>query len=229
MKVLTMQAINHIATALLLKRKFPKAPLIGLIVATEAVEYLWVGLNLIGLEQTVLAEDFKSVADVHLIHMPFSHSIVTSLLIALFAGLIIIWRGGRPAKTVAVAISLGVASHIVLDLAVHAPDIAVAPHMELHKFGTGLYANLPMLSLALETTWGIYCCWVFGGSWKLLGLIVFLNASSIPFYSTAINTGEVALGGQATAFALMILSQMLASSALVWLFARKSHREAGAQ
>ena len=65
-----MQAINHAATALILKRKFPSAPLFGLILATEAVEYLWVGLNVIGIEKTIIDEDMHSVADVHLVHMP---------------------------------------------------------------------------------------------------------------------------------------------------------------
>lgn len=220
-----MQAINHIATALLLKKKFPSAPLFGLIVATEATEYLWVGLNLIGLERTVMTEDFRSVADVHLIHMPFSHSILTAFLFALIVGLIIRWRGGKLATTVALAMSLGIASHILLDLLVHAPDITLAPYLGGSKFGTGLYNNLPLLSLGLETAWGIYCWWIFKGSWKLLGLIVFLNASSIPFYSAAINTGEAALAGQSTVFALMILAQMLTSSFLVWLLARERSHE----
>lgn len=220
-----MQAINHIATALLLKNKFPSAPLFGLVIATEATEYLWVGLNLVGLEKTIVAEDFRSVADVHLVHMPFSHSIATTLLFALVVGLVIRWRGGRPAATVAVAMSLGIVSHIVLDVLVHAPDIVLAPYLGGPKMGTGLYGSLPLLSLGLETAWGIYCWLAFKGSWKLLGLIVLLNASSIPFYSVTINTGEAVLGGRATVFAATILAQMLASSFLVWLFAREDRRE----
>lgn len=220
-----MQAINHAATALILKRKFPSAPLFGLILATEAVEYLWVGLNVIGIEKTIIDDDMRSVADVHLVHMPFSHSVLTSALIAVLAGLAIFWRGGKAASAVAVAISLGIFSHVVLDLLVHAPDIALAPYFD-GKYGTGLYSNLPLPALALESLWGLFCWWIYRGSWKLLGLITALGFASVPLYSAAINVGESILGGQSTVFAIVILVQMIATSSLVWLFARERQEPA---
>lgn len=217
-----MQAINHAATALVLKRRFPSAPLFGLILATEAVEYLRVGLNVIDIEETIVADPMRSVADVHLVHMPFSHSIVTSALIAILVGLVVLWRGGKAVSAISLALSLAVFSHIVLDLIVHAPDIAIAPFFIGEKYGTGLYSDLPLPALALETLWGILCWWVYRGSWPLLGLIVALGLTAIPLYSIAVNVGESVLGGQNIAFALVILVQMLATSGLVWLFARDS-------
>lgn len=216
-----MQAINHAATALILRKKFPSAPFFGLIIATEAVEYLWVGLNVIGIERTVIDEDMRSVADVHLVHMPFSHSIVTSLILALAIGTAVLWRGGKAASAIAFAIALAVSSHVILDLIVHAPDIALSPFLDGAKYGTGLYANLPLPALALETLWGILCWWIYRGSLKLLGLIAAMGVSAIPLYSVAVNIGEAALGGQSTVFALVILVQMLTTSGLVWAFARK--------
>jgi hypothetical protein len=216
-----MQAINHAATALILKRKFPSTPLFGLILATEAVEYLWVGLNVVGVEQTVVSKPMRSVADVHLVHMPFSHSVVTSGLLAGLVGLIVLWGGGKTKIAVSLALSLAVFSHIVLDLLVHGPDIAIAPYVDWAKYGTGLYSNLPLLALALESLWGILCWWIYRGTWPLLGLIVALGILSIPTYSITINVGEATLGGQSTTFALVILAQMLATSILVWFFAQK--------
>ena len=216
-----MQAINHAATALILKRKFPSAPLLGLIAATEAVEYLWVGLNIFGVERTVIAEPMQSVADVHLEHMPFSHSVVTSGLIALLVGLVVLWRGGRAASAIALALSLAVFSHIVLDLLVHAPDIAIMPFVNGEKYGTGLYANLPLPALLLETLWGILCWRIYRGSWLLLSLILALGFTAIPLYSIDINLGEALLGGQSTVFALIIFAQMLFTSILLWFFARE--------
>lgn len=216
-----MQAINHAATALILKRKFPTAPLMGLILATEAIEYLWVGLNVIGVEKTIVDAPMKSVADVHLVHMPFSHSIATSALIAIVVALITFLRGGKAASAVSIAIGLGVFSHIVLDVLVHAPDIAVTPLLGSPKIGTGLYSDLPVPALVLETLWGVFCWYYFRGSKKLLALILALGVSSIPIYSAAINIGEGVLGGHNVIFACVILGQMLATSALVWLFARK--------
>jgi len=216
-----MQAINHAAAALILKRKFPSTPLLGLILATEAVEYLWVGLNLIGIEQTIIADPMRSVADVHLAHMPFSHSLVTSVIIAALVGLFVLWRGGKAWSAIAIAISLAVFSHIVLDLLVHARDIAIAPFFGTEKYGTGLYSNMPLVALGLETLFGVFCWWIYRGNWSLLCLIVVLALTSIPLYSVAINVGEAALSGQSTVFALVILVQMLATSGLVWLFARE--------
>jgi len=216
-----MQAINHAATALILKRKFPSAPLLGLILATEAVEYLWVGFNVIGIEQTIIASPMRSVADVHLVHMPFSHSLITSVLIALCVGLFFLWRGGKVGSAIAMAMSVAVFSHIVLDLLVHAPDIAIAPYFDGGKFGTGLYSNLPLSALGFETLWGVFCWWVYRGSWPLLGLILIMAITAIPLYSIAINVGENILAGQSTIFALVIFLQMLATSGLVWLFARE--------
>ena len=48
-----------------------------------------------------------------------------------------------------------------------------------------------------------------------------LGVASIPLYSAAINVGESLLGGQSLFFALVILVQMIATSGLVWLFARE--------
>ena len=215
-----MQAINHVATALILKKKFPTTPLLGLILAVEAVEYLWVLLNLIGIEHTVVDADMASVADIHLAHMPFSHSMLSSVIIAALVGGTILWHGGRATRALALAMTLGVVSHVLLDLAVHAPDIAVAPFLAGDKYGTGLYATLPLFALAIETAWGIFCWWVYRGSWMLLGLMVFLGLTSIPFYSATINTGEAALGGQSTTFVFVIFVQMVATSGLVWWLAK---------
>ena len=215
-----MQAINHAATALILKRKFPSTPLFGLILATEAIEYLWVTLNIIGIEQTIITNPLRSVADIHLVHMPFSHSIVTSALMALCIGLAILWLGGRVSLAIAIALSLAVFSHIALDLLVHAPDIAITPFQGSLKYGTGLYSNLPLWALALETLWGVFCWWVYRGSRALLGLIVILAVTAIPLYATTINIGEAALSGHSTYLALIILIQMLATSGLLWFFAR---------
>jgi len=216
-----MQAINHAATALILKRTFPSTPLFGLILATEVVEYLWVGLNVFGIEHTNVAEPMRSVADVHLVHMPLSHSIVTSSFIAILVGLVVLWRGGKAVSAISLALSLAVFSHIVLDLLVHAPDIALMPFFNGEKYGAGLYADLPLVALALETFWGVLCWWVYRGSWPLLGLILALNLTAIPLYSIDVNIGESVLSGQDTAFALVIFAQMVVTSILVWFFARE--------
>jgi len=219
-----MQAINHVATALVLKKVFPSVPLFALILSTEAVEYLWVGLNLAGIEVTRLDPGLASVADIHLVHMPFSHSIATSVILAASVALLIVWRCGREGLILAAAIGLGIVSHIVLDLVVHAPDIVLAPFFDSVKLGSGLYHAAPLIALGVETAWGVYCWRVYRGGWPLLAVIVGLNASSIAFYSVSLNLGESALAGRSADFAVLVLVQMIMASALVWWLARTPRR-----
>lgn len=216
-----MQAINHVATALLLKKAFPKAPLLTLILGSEAVEILWVGLNIAGIERTVIDSPMRSVADIHLIHMPYSHSIVSSLLLAVLVGLLLFWRNGKAMCQVSAAIMLAIISHIVLDLLVHAPDIKPWPLDGVSGLGSGLYEYAPMLALCIETLWGVFCWWVYRGSWALLLIIISFALVAIPSYSPTLNIGEGALGGQSLQFAVFVFLQILIASVLIWLFRRK--------
>ena len=75
-----------LATALILKKKLAAALLFRLILAVEVVAYIRVGFNLICIEHTIITDNRRSVASVHLVKMPFSHSIVTSLIHGLILG-----------------------------------------------------------------------------------------------------------------------------------------------
>lgn len=211
-----MQAISHVATALILKRAFPKAPMLGLIAGTEAVELLWVGLNLAGIERTELAQGLQSIADVHLVHMPFSHSVGISVILALITWAVLRWRGFG---SIALAMGLAVLSHILLDLMVHARDIALFPGLPA-VHGTGLYSDLPIGAFAVEVLWTLACWGIYQGSWRLLALIMGLQLAALPFFSTMLNTGEVMLTGQPMVFSLVIFVQILATMALLWAFTR---------
>ena len=45
-----MFAVDHAATALLLKRRLPSVPLAPILVSVQAMELAWVGLNYLGIE-----------------------------------------------------------------------------------------------------------------------------------------------------------------------------------
>jgi hypothetical protein len=72
-----MFAINHAATALLLKRSSPQTPLVLLLLSVQAMEFAWVILNYLGIERTTTDSVVRYVRDIHLAHMPFSHSVIT--------------------------------------------------------------------------------------------------------------------------------------------------------
>jgi hypothetical protein len=82
-----MFAVDHAATALLIKRRFPSVPLTPMLVSVQAMELAWVGFNYLGIERTTTAETVRSVVDIHLAYMPYSHSVATAVGAALLSGL----------------------------------------------------------------------------------------------------------------------------------------------
>jgi len=75
-----MFAINHAATALVIKRAYPSVPIAPILISVQAMEFAWVALNYLGIERTTTEPVIRSVADLHLAHMPWSHSALTARL-----------------------------------------------------------------------------------------------------------------------------------------------------
>src|SRR5262245_62450833 len=91
-----MFAVDHAATALLIKRRFPSVSLTPMLLAVQAAELAWVGLNYLGVERTTTETSVRSVGDIHLAYMPFSHSVATVAGGALLAWLVVEKGLGRP-------------------------------------------------------------------------------------------------------------------------------------
>lgn len=216
-----MNAINHAATALLLKKRWPGLPIIPALISVQLIELLWVFLNLAGIEVTTITAPVRSMADIHLSYMPFSHSLGSVLLIAGFAWLLLRTVARRPEW--AVPIALGICSHIVLDVLVHAPDIEAIPGLTELKIGSGLY-NAPAFALVAETLFAVGCWWVYGGSRTLLWTLIGLNLASVSFYVPQIPGPETLLAGHPKVFALAILAHILLGLFVVGLFLRTPAR-----
>src|SRR4029077_2650259 len=84
-----MFAVDHAATALLIKRWYPSVSLAPILVSVQAMELAWVGLNYLGIERTTTEARVRSVADIHLAYMPYSHSVGIPMCAAVLAWLII--------------------------------------------------------------------------------------------------------------------------------------------
>lgn len=216
-----MNAINHAATALLVNRKWPGVPIIPVLIAVQLVEFLWVALNLLGIERTTIEPQVRALNDIHLAYMPYSHSIAATVVLAFTVWVVVAKLFNRPAWGLALAVA--VSSHIVLDLATHVHDIALAPGIEAPKLGSGLYA-VPLLALAVETLYGVWCWWVFGGSRALLAVIVVLNLSALSFYAPAIPGPEHFLAGHPGIFAAAIGAHIVVGLVAVGLLARSRWR-----
>src|SRR5215208_6065590 len=108
-----MFAVDHAATALLLKRRYPTVSIVPLLIAVQAMELAWVLLNVLGIERTTTERVVRSVGDIHLAYMPWSHSVATALGAAVLSWLIIEFGARRP--LLGRAVGIGIASHLVLD------------------------------------------------------------------------------------------------------------------
>jgi len=210
-----MFAINHAATGLIIKKIYPDVPMTVILVSVQLIEILWVALNFLGVEKTTTKDRVTSVSDVHLEYMPFSHSVVSTVVLAAGAWLLVAL--GFKAVHVGTAVALGICSHLVLDLMSHARDIAIAPFLESRKFGVGLYEK-PAFAFVFETIYGIFCWWLYGGSTVLFWIIVLFNLANISFFIKAIPGPERFLAHRPIWITAVIALQIVVTAVLVGLF-----------
>jgi LexA-binding, inner membrane-associated putative hydrolase len=213
-----MFAVDHASTALLIKRRFPSVSLIPMLLSVQAMELAWVGLNYLGVERTTTESQVRSVADIHLAYMPFSHSVATAAGAALLAWLFVEKGLGRP--LLGRAVGIGIASHLVLDLVTHARDITLWPGSNV-ALGLGLYDRAPMWGFALEMVYGIACWRVYRGSRPLLAMIVLGNLANITLFSAAIPGPEGLLAGRPLMLVTVIFVQIVTTLALVNVLATR--------
>lgn len=175
-----MFAINHAATALVIKRMYGTVPIIWILISVQVMELLWVILNFIGLERTTTDREVRYVGNIHLSKMPYSHSVVTMSGAAVISWLVLSQVFGR--QDIGAAFGLGIVSHLILDLITHDRDIPLAPFIKGPKFGLGLYARLPVPAFFVEIGYGLLCWSIYGGSWSLLATIILFNLANLSMF-----------------------------------------------
>ncbi len=214
-----MFAINHAATALLVKRKYPSVSMIWLLLSVQLMELLWVAFNYLGLEKTTTEPTVKSVSDIHLAYMPYSHSIISGLGLGLLAWLVVGKVLRKP--VIGFAVCIGIVSHLILDLITHAPDIAIAPGINQPKFGLGLYSSAPLLAFFLEIVYGAFCWWIYRGRKALLAIVVLFNLGNLSMLSSAVPGPEEWMAGRPLLIVTVIAVQIVLTLTLVGVFSRQ--------
>jgi hypothetical protein len=212
-------AINHAATALVIKRRFPEQSIVWLLVSVQLMELLWVLLNLVGVERTTTEASVRSVADIHLAYMPYSHSVATVLGVALLVWIVCRVVLKRP--VLGVALAIGVASHLFLDLITHAPDIPWAPGFESPRLGFGLYSGVPFIAFLVELAYGAFCWWIYRGGKALLWVVIGFNIANLSLLSPVIQGPETLLANRPTLLVAIILGQIAVTLFLVGWFSRR--------
>lgn len=222
-----MFAIDHAATALLLKRRYPTVAMAPLLIAVQAMELAWAVLNYLGVERTTTESAVRSVADIHLAYMPYSHSVGTALGTALLVWAVIEFGFGR--RLLGRAVGLGIASHLLLDLLTHAHDVVLWPGLDAPRLGLGLYQSAPFAAWVLEMAYGVVCWRIYRGGRALLALVVLGNLANLSLLSVAIPGPEGLLAGRPLMLVSVITVQIVVTLVLTGLFARRPARTVSGQ
>ena len=207
-----MYPMAHVAAALLLKSRFASAPTPALFLAVLLPDILWFIFSFLGIESTTIVAGMVQVR-----YMPYSHSVASVVLFAGVAYAIIAWALQRPA--LGLAIALGIASNLPIDLITHFQDIPLLPRGSDVLLGFGLYSN-PVLGFAIETAYCVLCWWVYKGSFELLAAVLFFNLIHIPLLPPAVGQPVPAgAGPMTTLVAVTLLAvETLLAAVLVWRF-----------
>jgi membrane-bound metal-dependent hydrolase YbcI (DUF457 family) len=211
-----MYAINHAATALLIKKKQPDLPVLPLLISVQLVEILWIIFTYTGWE-------YFSVSNgkFHLDFLPYSHSLFSGVVCAFISFAIINWSYKN--RKLAIAFAIGVLSHVVIDMLFHKKDIRLSPFSATPAWGLGII-DYPLLNFAIEVMYGIVCWWYFKGSKALLIVIIVFNIIDLPIM---LAHGESLKPFEKYPFILtsVILFQILVTWYFVWRYSKE--RKAG--
>ncbi len=138
--------IGHWSAAFAAGAASSKAPKLGtLFVAAQLVDWGFFSFAMFGIEKMRLVPGITAMNPMDLYYMPYTHSLVGTLIwAAAFALIVLIVQRNM---TGAILAGLVVTSHWLLDLLVHRPDLTLAgagPRM-----GLGLW-NYPVVEITLE-------------------------------------------------------------------------------
>ena len=133
--------IGHYGVAFAARAAKPAIPLWQLFVAVQLVDFAWAGFVMAGIEKVRIIPGFMEGSNLDLHHMPWTHSMVASLIWSVAAGAVymVLKRGGH-ALIAGIIIAAAVFSHWLTDLIVHAPDLSIFPGGP--KYGFGLWNSL---------------------------------------------------------------------------------------
>jgi len=137
--------VGHYSASFLGKAAAPRVPLWVFILAAQLVDVAWAIFILTGIERFHLDPTLPSNPLV-LEHMPYTHSLVATLVWAAVAAAAVVIAGYGSGRA-ALAVAAVVTSHWLLDVLVHRPDMTITGSDP--KLGLGLW-NQPTLAFALE-------------------------------------------------------------------------------
>lgn len=214
-----MFAINHATTALIIKKKYPAAKMFWLLISVQLIEFLWIIFNYLGIEHTSTDSKVTYLGNIHLYSLQFSHSILSSVLLSFLSYFVI--RYLIKDKLLALPFSLGVMSHITLDLLVHAKDIPLTFFPDSMKLGSQLYSLHPYIAFTFELAYGVFCWYYFKGTRSLFLVVLLFNIANFTTFSPDIIGLEKYFAGNPLLLVSIIALQIIVTLTLVGYFSKK--------
>lgn len=173
--------VGHFGLAFAAKRSTPRTSLAVLVAATALLDIIWPVLVLLGVEEVRIDPGNTAFTPLDFVSYPWSHSaVMTVLWSVLFGGAVLVATRDRAAAVVSGVL---VASHWVLDLVSHRPDLPLWPGGP--KVGLGLWSSVPG-TLAVEGALFAGGVWLYvtatrprdrAGRWTLAALVALLTAA----------------------------------------------------
>lgn len=156
--------LGHYGAGFALKKFAPKVSLGFIFLAVQLVDIIWAVLVIIGVEKVRIAPGFTAVVPMEILYQPFSHSLVSSIVLTavVYLALRLTARQDACRARAAIVLALAVFSHFLLDLPVHTPDMPLLG-WDSYRLGFGLW-NHPVAYHVLEYT--IY----------IAGLLIYLRS-----------------------------------------------------
>ena len=182
--------VGHYGVALAAKSRAPHASLGVLIIAAQLVDLVWPVMLLLGIERVSIVPSDNPFLRLSFDSYPWTHSLVTTALWGVLAG--VAYGATRRDRAAGVVVGLLVVSHWVLDWITHVPDLPLYPGGP--RVGLGLW-NSVGATMIVETLVFLAGLIIYArstraadrvGVWALWAFVAFLalvhvaNASSPP-------------------------------------------------
>jgi hypothetical protein len=213
--------IGHFAVSLAAKHVEPRVSLGALFLSAQLADLVWPNLVLAGLERVEIDPGNTAFTPLAFVSYPYSHSLTAAVLGAAAAALIYA-RWTRRATRSAVVIGLVVASHWLLDLVTHRPDLPLT-FTGPARVGLGLW-NSVAATLVVESAMFLAGLWLYlgrtrardrAGSVGLWSLVAFLGVIYVANAAGPPPPSATAVAGAAQALWLLV----------AWAFWVDRHRD----
>jgi hypothetical protein len=178
--------VGHYAVSLALKKYEKRVSLGALFLGVQLVDILFFPFVLLGIERINIIENYTQSTHFQLEYMPYTHSLVGSLMWAAAAYALFRWVIVRQ-HGIALVVAIAIFSHWLLDLIVHTPDLPLWSDASI-KLGFGLWNNA-IATFMLEALFLLGALWIYlrsttaltsGGKFGMSVFVVFLIIANIP-------------------------------------------------